>query len=304
MAIYHLSAQVIRRSAGQSCVAAAAYRSGERLVNERDGVTHDYSRKTGVNHSVVLVPENGLKWMSDRGSLWNQVEECERRQKAQLAREFNIALPKELSLSEQKELIHGFAESQFVSKGFVADISIHDAEGNNPHAHVMIPLRSVDESGKYGFGTKAEGTVARYFNTKPALAEWREAWAEHANKALEVANSNERIDHRTLKEQGIDREAQVHKGKEATALERRGEGSRRGEQQKEVDRSNAFRKAFGELDRELRADPIKEIEFMQVQARYRQLEQTHPSLKRWRNDRKGSAERWAERTRDDRGFER
>ena len=229
MAIYHLSVQRIKRSVGHSAVAAAAYRSGEKLNDLRRDQTHDYTRKQSVDYTAILAPDNAPSWMSNREELWNGVETCERRKKAQVAREFNIALPKELSLDEQKKLVHGFCEQEFVRKGFVADIAIHDAEGKNPHAHVMIPMRHVDPENKYGFGTKAVGSVSRYFDTKPALFAWRESWKDHANNALEAANSNERIDHRTLEAQGIHRRPTQHMGKQATGIERRGERSRRGD---------------------------------------------------------------------------
>jgi Ti-type conjugative transfer relaxase TraA len=198
MAIYHLSAKIISRAKGQSVVAAAAYRASESLQDERYGLTHDYSRKEGVEHSQILLPEGAPEWMADRQQLWNQVEATEKRKDAQLARELEIGLPVELSHGETVELMRDFVRTHFVAKGMVADFSVHEDDPNNPHAHVLLTMREVTAE---GFGSKV-----RSWNAKADLLKWREAWAETANEHLARAGHAIRIDHRTLEAQGLELE--------------------------------------------------------------------------------------------------
>jgi len=192
--MYHLSAKVISRAKGQSIVAAAAYRASESLEDERYGVTQDYTRKEGVEHSEILLPEGAPGWMADRQRLWNQVEATERRKDAQLARELEIGLPLELSHDENVELVRDYVRQNFVAKGMVVDLSIHEDDPNNPHVHVLLTMREVTAE---GFGKKV-----RSWNTKAELLKWREAWAESANEHLARAGHAIRIDHRTLEAQG------------------------------------------------------------------------------------------------------
>ena len=212
MAIYHVSAQIIGRSAGRSSVAAAAYRSAERIRDERTGQIHDYTKRHGIE-SEIHTPGSAPEWMRDRSRLWNAAEEAETRKDAQLAREMNIALPKELSADEQKELVRSFVKEEFVNRGMVADVAYHHNDPDNPHAHVMLTLRDVTPE---GFGSKN-----RNWNHRDLLEAWREKWEEHANQALERAGRNERIDHRTLEAQGINREPARHLGPAAAAMERK-----------------------------------------------------------------------------------
>jgi len=210
MAIYHFSGTVISRSSGRSVVAAAAYRAGEKLYDERQGLEIDYSRKQGVVYKEILLPEGASVWMADRGQLWNEVEEVEKRKDAQLAREFNFALPRELSQKQRIELAKEFVQQEFVNKGMIADLCIHESqtkEGEEqPHAHVLLTLR---RSTQKGFGLKE-----RSWNAKENLLAWREAWAEYANRYLALNGIEQRIDHRTLAEQGIALEAQKKIGPE------------------------------------------------------------------------------------------
>lgn len=215
MAIYHLSGTLISRSQGRSAVAAAAYRSGEKLQDERYEKTHDYSRKQDVAHTEILLPENAPPWMADREKLWNAVEQVEKRKDAQLAREFNFSLPRELTLEQNIKLACEFVKTAFVDQGMVADVCIHtdktpDGEPQ-PHAHVMLTLREVNEQ---GFGQKM-----RAWNAKEQLLSWREQWAEIANHHLALHDHELRIDHRSFADQGIDLEPQ-HKIGAAVAQER------------------------------------------------------------------------------------
>lgn len=201
MAIYHFSGQVISRSAGRSSVAAAAYRSAERLFDERQGVFHDYQKKAeDVLHKEILKPDNAPEWVLNREKLWNEVEKTEKRKDAQLAREFNIALPREFSLEQNVELVREFMQKEFVDRGMIADVCIHEGKSHGgerqPHAHVMLTMREISEE---GFGKKV-----REWNSKELLLQFREAWANTANLHLAKAGLDINIDHRTLEAQGID----------------------------------------------------------------------------------------------------
>ena len=216
VAIYHLSAKVIGRKGGRSSVAAAAYRAGGRLRDERQGIEHDYSRKGGVMHAEILAPENAPDWMRDRDRLWNAVEAVERRKDAQLAREIEVALPRELDRGERLELLRGFVQRQFVDRGMIADLAVHEGRARDghgqPHAHVMLTLRELTGD---GFGKKD-----RSWNEPELLMGWREAWARDANAALERAGRSERIDHRSLPVQRAEAERQATRARDAGQEER------------------------------------------------------------------------------------
>ena len=205
MAIFHLSAQMIKRSSGRSCVAAAAYRAGECLQNIREDREADFSRKREVEHSEILAPKKAPEWASDREQLWNEVDAAEKRKDAQTAREINMALPRELDLDQQVHLMRSFCESELVSKGMVADFSIHkDKKNHNPHAHIMLTTRTIS---KDGFGKKE-----RSWNDKSVLEDWREKWAEFSNVALERFGHKERISHKSNKARGLTAEPTIHIG--------------------------------------------------------------------------------------------
>ena len=150
MAIYHCSIKIISRGKGKSAVAAAAYRSGETLTNEYDGVTHDYTRRGGIVHTEILLPDNAPAEYSGRGVLWNAVEKIEKAKNAQLAREIEIALPQELTREQGISLVREYVKEQFVNAGMCADIAIHDKQDGNPHAHVMLTMRPIEKDGTWG----------------------------------------------------------------------------------------------------------------------------------------------------------
>lgn len=208
MAIYHFSGTIISRSQGRSVVACAAYRSGERLHDARYDKIHDYTKKEDVAHTEILLPEQAPALFSNRETLWNFVEACEKRKDAQLAREFNFALPRELTLEQNITLAREFVTQEFVKKGMIADLCIHNDPMPNgerqPHAHVMLTLRQVTPE---GFGQKV-----REWNDKEYLLVWRKAWAEIANRHLFLHDHDIKIDHRTLEAQGIDLEPQYKIG--------------------------------------------------------------------------------------------
>jgi ATP-dependent exoDNAse (exonuclease V) alpha subunit len=156
LAIYHLSIKIISRGKGKSAVAAAAYRAGETITNEYDGITHDYTRKGGVVHTEILLPKNAPEEYQSRAVLWNAVEKAERYKTAQLAREIEIALPVELTREQNISLVRRYVREQFVSGGMCADICVHDPdrETPNPHAHVMLTVCPLEKGGEWGAKSK------------------------------------------------------------------------------------------------------------------------------------------------------
>ncbi|WP_301101300.1 MobQ family relaxase [Propionivibrio sp.] len=203
MAIYHLSTKIIGRSTGRTATAAAAYRAGIKIKDTRSGLVFDYTRRQHVGWRAIAAPDDAPAWALDRAKLWNAVEAAEKRGDAQLAREVEISLPLELSHLERLALIAEFVESQFVKRGMVADIAVHDNIGN-PHVHLLLTMRELNAD---GFGKKI-----REWNDKTMLEGWREAWASHCNRALAKSGHRSRIDHRRLIDQGISRQPERHKG--------------------------------------------------------------------------------------------
>jgi ATP-dependent exoDNAse (exonuclease V) alpha subunit len=221
MAIYHFSAKVFSRKSGASAVGKAAYRSGEDLYDRTIDETFNYAhRKNDISYKEIMTPDNVPKWAMDRQELWTKVEEIEKRKDSQLAREFVVALPCELSLDKNISIIKKYVADNFVSKGMIADIAIHDAESHNPHAHVMLTMREIT---KEGFGKKN-----RQWNEKGNLILWRKEWEEIVNDSLEENGINEKVDHRTLEAQGLDREPTIHVGVHASNMEDKGIRTRLG----------------------------------------------------------------------------
>ena len=238
MAIYHLHVKVIGRKAGSSAVASAAYRSASRMRDVRIDRVQDFSAKRGVIHSEVLLPENAPEVWSDRERLWNDVEAFEVRKDAQLAREVEFAIPRELTERQGVELARDFVQSEFVDQGMIADLNVHwdiaEDGSPKPHAHVMLTMRSVDEN---GFGPKV-----RDWNRTEMVERWRERWAEHVNERLAELDIDARIDHRSLEAQGIGLEPQSQIGAPAQRIE--GEGldvADRAELHREIARNNGDR---------------------------------------------------------------
>ncbi len=237
MAIYHLHVKVIGRKSGSSAVASAAYRSASRLRDERLDRNHDFSAKRGVVHSEVLLPENAPEAWNDRERLWNDVEAFEVRKDAQLAREMEFAIPRELTQAQGIELARDFAQSEFVDRGMIADLNVHWDVGEDgmpkPHAHVMLTMRSMDEN---GFGRKV-----REWNRTEMVERWRERWAELANERLAELDIDARIDHRSLEAQGIALEPQSQIGASAQRIEGEGSEADRAEMHREIARNNGAR---------------------------------------------------------------
>jgi ATP-dependent exoDNAse (exonuclease V) alpha subunit len=198
MAIYHLSATIVSRGRGHSVVAAAAYRAGAALRDERYGITHSHASRAAADHSEILAPRGAPPWVSDRGTLWNRVEAAERRRDAQLARAVEAGLPVELSAPECVGLVRDYVLREFIAEGMIADVNIRRDNPANPVVHILLSLRDLLAD---GFGAKRRG-----WNGKARLLAWRSAWAATANEHLARAGHDVRIDHRTLEAQDIDLE--------------------------------------------------------------------------------------------------
>ena len=259
IAIYHLSIKIISRGKGRSAVAAAAYRAGAKIANDYDGLTHDYTRKGGIAHTEILLPENAPPEYTDRAILWNAVEKTEKAKNAQLAREIELALPVELSLEQNTELVRAYCQEHFVNTGMCADICIHDKADGNPHAHVMLTMRPFHEDGTWGGkqkkeyildanGDKIYDSAKRQYKCKsiPAMdwndwtkAEiWRAGWAEAVNAALEQQGVAGRVDHRSYERQGIEQIPTIHLGPAAFQMEKRGIRTERGDINRQVQLDN------------------------------------------------------------------
>ena len=278
IAIYHCSIKIVSRGKGKSAVAAAAYRSGEKLTNEWDDLIHDYTKKGGVVHSEILLPAHAPPAFSDRSTLWNSVELSEKSNNAQLAREVEIALPVELSREEQTRLVREYCSSQFVSKGMIADFNLHDTGSGNPHAHILLTMRPLDENGAWLPKSKKEYVLdesgekirlpsGRYKTRKVDLVDWnnrenaevwRRAWADLANEFLERNDCPERIDHRSYERQGIEQIPTVHVGVSATQMEKKGIVTERGELNRNIKAANRILREIRRLVRGLK-DWIAEL---------------------------------------------
>lgn len=255
MAIFYFTGNIIGRSSGRSAVGAAAYRRsakmhsvahaayqrGEKIIEKGDKTTHDYRSKSGVVHSEIMLPEGAPPEFADAQTLWNAVESSEKRKDAQLAREIIVALPREFNLDEHVEVLRAYLQENFVKIGICADFSIHDKGEGNPHAHIMLTMREVSRD---GFGKKN-----RDWNKKENLLEWRKAWANTINVMFERKGLDIRIDHRSYKEQGVDRLPFIHLGHEAAALERKGIKTERGNYNREIQHRNDFKDLHATLMR-------------------------------------------------------
>lgn len=231
MAIFHCQVSVVSRGSGQSACASAAYCAGEKIKCDRLGITHDYTKKRGVDHSEILTPEiNGKTFDTNRAHLWNKVESSEKRKDAQLARSIVVAIPIELERQSKIDLVREFVTENFVSQGMIADVNIHDINSHNPHAHILLTMRElvITPTGKIEFGNKN-----RDWNERALVDRQRQNWATTANKYLAQVGDS-RIDHRSLADQGIERIPQIHIGVAASAMEKKGIRTERGDQHRQI----------------------------------------------------------------------
>ena len=298
---------MVSRGAGRSAVAAAAYLSCSRMLNEYDGVQHDYTRKQGLGWRQVFLPATAPAEWQDRETLWNAVEETETAKDSRLAREFVAALPIELSREAQIQLLQDFIKEQFVADGMCSDAAIHDPypPGHNPHAHILLTVRPLDEKGKWQYKTEKEylcvkggeergftaaefkqaqadgwekqyqykvgkkkvymapsaaqaqgyervskypkstkygrqNPISERWNSEEQLVQWCKAWADAANRYLERYGHEERIDHRSHAERGLDEQPTIHEGVFARSMERQGVISDRCEINRQIKADNAL----------------------------------------------------------------
>ncbi len=221
MAIYHYSAQVIKRSDGRSAVNAAAYRAAGCLIDNRLGVTFNYTSKARVDYSEILTPHNAQQWAFNREQLWNYVEAFEKRSDAQVSREVNAALPIELSKEQMIELGLNHAR-QFVEMGMIADINFHDLNSHNPHIHIQLTMRPLTEDGE--LSKKKE----RNWNSKKQLNAWRRQWTIDVNESLRNAGHDISITEKSFEDLGIKNQMpSIHEGPCARAINNKGTSSER-----------------------------------------------------------------------------
>ncbi|MDO7803102.1 MobQ family relaxase [Pediococcus acidilactici] len=241
MAIFHMSFQNISAGKGRSAIAGASYRSGEKLFDQKEGRSYFYARSV-MPESFILTPKNAPEWASDREKLWNEVERKDRRANSRYAKEFNVALPVELSEDEQKELLTKYVQENFVNAGMVADIAIHRDNPDNPHAHVMLTNRPFNPDGTWGLKSKRENILdengnktytgnSRFprsrkvwlvdWDKKEKITEWRHNWAASVNQVLEQKNIPDRISEKSFIEQGIDDTPTQHEGINSKRHERK-----------------------------------------------------------------------------------
>ncbi|WP_426265490.1 MobQ family relaxase [Sphingomonas sp. PWP1-2] len=221
MASFHLAVKTIGRSAGRSATAAAAYRAGVEIADERTGIVHDYTRKQGIEHREIVAPADAPEWVRDRSALWNAAEQAETRKNSTVAREYEIALPAELSAEERRDLAVGLAQEISERHGVAVDVAIHapgrQGDQRNHHAHLLTTTRRI---GAEGLGEKSRELDQK---TSGEVERWRGRYAEMQNAALERAQLAERVDHRSHQRRGIEQEATVHMGPNVVAMERRAE---------------------------------------------------------------------------------
>jgi len=245
-----------------SAVGASAYRSGEILKNEYDGITHDFTRKRGIVHTEILLPPHAPPDFADRSTLWNAVEKIEKAKNSQLAREIEVALPVELDREKQIQLVREYVQANFVSDGMCADIAIHDKKNGNPHAHIMLTMRPLEQSGEWGAKSKKEYILDKNgqriklkngsfktrkvdltdWNDKDKAELWRQAWADVTNRYLAGQNIPQRIDHRSYERQGVEQIPTVHMGVAATQMERRGIVTEKGGKNRQIREQNRLLK--------------------------------------------------------------
>lgn len=267
----HFNISVVQRSRGQSAVAGAAYQSGEKLYSDYDRKWKSYTEKRGIVYTEIMLPVNAPSEFSNRNTLWNSAEKVEKQWNSQLARRIVLALPREVPADQFPAMLHDFCREHFVSQGMCADFAIHDKGDGNPHAHIMLTMRAMDENGKWlpksrkvydldengnrvrlpsGYWkSHKEDTVDWNEQSKAEL--WRHGWEVVTNRYLEQNGRPERVDLRSFERQGIDLAPTVHLGPAATQMEKRGIQTDLGNLNRDIKRANrallAIRKLIAEL---------------------------------------------------------
>ena len=236
IANFHHSIKIFSRGKGASAVAKSAYRAAELIHNEYNGITSDYTRKSGVIHKEILLPDHAPAEYKNRSVLWNAVEKCERYKTAQLAREIEISLPVELTQKQNIILAHEYIQ-QFVNAGMCADLYVHDKGDRNPHAHIMLTMRPIEKDGSWGqksYSINGKKVPTVDWNEQTKAEEWRKTWADIQNQHLQKYGFDVRVDHRSFERQGIDKVPTIHMGVAASQMEKRGIRTDKGNRNREI----------------------------------------------------------------------
>ena len=296
----HFDVKIIQRSKRQSAVASAAYQSGERLFSEYDQKQKYYSHKSEIVHTEIMLPPHAPPEYADRNTLWNAAEAIEKQWNSQLARRFVLAIPRELPRSQYADLIRDYCREFFVSKGMIADFAIHDKGDGNPHAHILLTMRAMDETGKWlsksrkvydldengerirlasgRWKSHKEDTVD--WNDQKYAEIWRQGWADTANRYLEAIGSPERLDLRSYARQGIDKIPTVHMGPAVSQLEKKGIQTNIGNLNRDIKVANSLMQSIRQMVRSLKGwlSGLKEKKAALLEALEQAKEPTIPEL--------------------------
>ena len=300
MASYHFHLTQVKRSRGQSVIAQAAYRAGEKLYSTYYGESSDFTRKRGVVMAEICLPDHAPREYADRETLWNALEWAESGRKAQLAHSFDITLMNEFSMEENIEMVRAFVQEELVSRGMIADFAIHDKGNGNPHAHILLTMRAMDENGKWlpksrkvydldengerirlasgRWKSHKEDTVD--WNDQKYAEIWRQGWADTANRYLEAIGSPERLDLRSYERQGLDKIPTVHMGPAVSQMEKRGIQTNIGNLNRDITAANRLMQSIRQIVRHLKgwiAD-LKEKKAVLLEALQEAKEPTLPEL--------------------------
>ena len=296
----HHDIKIIKRSKRQSAVASAAYQSGERLFSEYDQKQKYYSHKSEIVHTEIMLPPHAPPEYADRNTLWNAAEAIEKQWNSQLARRFVLAIPRELPRSQYADLIRDYCREFFVSKGMIADFAIHDKGDGNPHAHILLTMRAMDETGKWlsksrkvydldENGERIRLASGRWKSHKEDTVDWndqkygeiwRQGWADTANRYLEAIGSPERLDLRSYARQGIDKIPTVHMGAAVSYLEKKGIQTNIGNLNRDIQAANRLTQSIRRMVRSLKGwlSDLKEKKAALLEALEQAKEPTIPEL--------------------------
>ena len=296
----HHDIKIIQRSNHQSAVASAAYQSGERLFSEYDQKQKYYSHKSEIVHTEIMLPPHAPPAYADRNTLWNAAEAIEKQWNSQLARRIVLAIPREIPPEQHADLIRDYCREFFVSKGMIADFAIHDKGNGNPHAHILLTMRAMDENGKWlpksrkvydldengerirlpsgSWKSHKEDTVD--WNDQKYGEIWRQGWAATANRYLEANGRPERLDLRSYERQGLDKIPTVHMGPAVSQMEKRGIQTNIGNLNRDIKAANSLMQSIRQMVRHLKgwiAD-LKEKKAALLEALQESKEPTLPEL--------------------------
>ena len=314
----HCKITIIKRSNNESAVSAAAYQSGEKLFSEYDQEQKYYPYKNEVTHKEIMLPPHVPPEFADRNTLWNSAEAQEKQWNSQLARRFVLAIPREIPPGQYADLIRDYCREFFVSKGMIADFAIHDKGDGNPHAHILLTMRAMDEKGKWlpksrkvydldkngerirlasgRWKSHKENTVD--WNNRKYAEIWRQGWADTANRYLEANDRPERLDLRSYARQGIDQIPTVHMGAAACQMEKKGIQTNIGNLNRDIKTANRLMQSIRQMVRSLKGwlSDLKEKKAVLLEALEQAKEPTLPELLfRYLEQRSGERADWTSR---------